>query len=176
MIIGRFRFERTDKVRDDLPMKFVIALLLSMVGTTQALANERVAVVVGANAPPIEKHAAGELCQYLNKLFGIEVAPTAEVVGADNIFLVGSPATNEQIPKEDFPDVSDQGIAIKPAKLDAHSALIVGGGSPKATLWAVYALAEHWGVRFLLHGDVLPARREFAMPTIEIREEPKLRV
>ena len=54
--------------------------------------------------------------------------------------------------------------------------MIVGGGSPRATLWAVYALADKSGVRFLLHDDVLPSPRSFKMPEFQVREEPVLKV
>ena len=54
--------------------------------------------------------------------------------------------------------------------------LTVGGGSPPATLWAVYDLVERWGVRYLLHEDVLPAPAKFKMPAFDLKQEPILRV
>ena len=35
--------------------------------------------------------------------------------------------------------------------------IVIGGGSPVATLWAVYELVERWGVRYLIDRDVYPA-------------------
>ena len=44
-------------------------------------------------------------------------------------------------------------------------------------MWAVYELIERWGVRYLLHGDVLPdVPGEFHLPKEDIVIEPKLRV
>src|SRR5436190_2009781 len=98
-------------------MKLVIALILCVAGATQALGNERVAVIVGPHAPEIEKHAARELCQYLDRLFAIKATPTTDVGGSpENVFLVGSPTTNPLIRKDEFPEVSDQGIVIKSGK------------------------------------------------------------
>src|SRR6185436_14505610 len=55
--------------------------------------------------------------------------------------------------------------------------LIVGGGSPRATLWAVYELAERWGVRYLVTGDVLPGVKvPFKLPDLNVVMEPLLRV
>jgi hypothetical protein len=142
-----------------------------------AAANEPIAVITGANAPTIEKFAAHELCRYLDKLFGIKTSQTGSIpAGTRQIFLVGSPATNPLIAKSAFGAPTDQGIVLKSVSVGSHEALIVGGGSPRATLWAVYELAEQFGVRFLLHGDTLPAPQFFRMPKIEVTKEPVLRV
>jgi hypothetical protein len=52
---------------------------------------------------------------------------------------------------------------------------VVTGGSPAPVLWAVSALAEHWGVRHLLHGDVQPPQAAFTLPELDLLEEPLLR-
>ena len=55
--------------------------------------------------------------------------------------------------------------------------MTIAGGSPAATLWAVYELVERWGVRYLLSGDVFPARRpDFVLPQIDKVFEPGLRL
>ncbi|HYV27171.1 MAG TPA: hypothetical protein VFA77_06535, partial [Candidatus Eisenbacteria bacterium] len=139
--------------------------------------SQGIAVVAGPNAPELEQFAARELCTYLEKLFGIETTPSKVVPSlATDIFLIGNPETNPLVARKDFPRVSDQGVVLKRVKLGNSSAVIVGGGSPKATLWAVYALAEKWGVRFLLHGDVLPPGEPFKLPSLSLQEEPGLRV
>ncbi len=140
-------------------------------------ASTSVAVVVGPKAPELDKHAARELCGYLYKLFGTRAEPAVSVsASAGATFLIGNPSTNPLIKASVFPKVSDQGIVLKSIKLGKRPALIVGGGSPGATLWAVYDLVERWGVRYLLHRDVLPARRPFSMPDLAIKEEPTLKV
>jgi len=43
-------------------------------------------------------------------------------------------------------------------------------------LWAVYELVERWGVRYLVHGDVLPASPgPLRFPETEIKLEPNMR-
>ncbi len=59
-----------------------------------------VAVVVGSNADKLERSAAEELCDYLDKLFGIKTQPTTGLPdSAKAILLVGSPDTNPNVAK-----------------------------------------------------------------------------
>ena len=118
-------------------------VILSAASLNAQRVTGRVSVIVGQNAPALEKFAASELCGYLNKLFDLQTQPTITLdANSSAVFLIGSPATNGQI--KSFPRVSDQGIVIQAAS-GATPILIVGGGSPRATLWAVYELAERWG-------------------------------
>ena len=143
-------------------------------GSLHAATVEHVSVVVGENAPGVEKFAASELCGYLDKLFAIHTQPVStRAAGSKAIFLIGSPATNSRI--KTFPQVSDQGIVITRVQ-DAVPTLVVGGGSPQASLWAVYELAERWGVRYLMVRDAIPARSKFKMPRLNVVMEPIFRV
>ena len=133
-----------------------------------------VSVVVGKNAPELEQFAASELCSYLNKLFDVKTHPTTELnSGYSSVFLIGSATTNSRI--RSFAKVSEQGIVIENVP-GATSTLIVGGGSPRATLWAVYELAERWGVHYLLDRDALPAKSKFRMPQLNVVMEPIFKV
>ena len=147
-----------------------------------AVAMPKVGVQLGPKASDLERYAADELAGYLGKLFRIEAQPAAEALpAADFSLLIGTPESNPTIAKvlgtEAWPKVSDQGIVLKRAVLDGKPALIIGGGSPRATLWAVYELVERWGVRYLLHGDVLPdPRGPFRLPEKDVVLEPLLRI
>jgi len=70
--------------------------------------------------------------------------------------------------------VSEQSIVLKSARYEGVPGLFVSGGSPRAVLWSAYRLVEHWGVRYLLHGDKLPSRREFTLPELDVVEVPAL--
>lgn len=149
-------------------------VILSTTGLSARPSSNKVAVIVGNNASDLENFAASELCGYLNKLFDIQVQPTTKQPGSsDAVFLIGSPASNPLI--KSFPQVSDQGIVIQrvPGKTPT---LIVGGGSPRATMWAVYELAERWGVHFLTDGDALPKKSAFSLPDLNLKMEPTFRV
>lgn len=138
----------------------------------------RVAVVVGKHAPPIEQFAARELTRYLAVLFGIRAeAAVPSDCSKCFAFLVGNPSTNPAVAAaigSHFPRVGEQGIVLRPVR-GGHS-FITAGGSPRGTLWAVYALVERWGVHYLLHGDILPKRAEFRPPTFDIVQEPVFRI
>src|SRR5262245_61096266 len=147
-----------------------------------AQAAPRAEVVIGAAAPDLEQFAASELCGYLVKLFGIRtdsvrsVTPSAEIV-----FLTGSPQTNAAVKqatgRKAFPTVTDQGIVLRRTEYEGRPALIVGGGSPRATLWAVYELVERWGVRYLTDRDVLPEKvGDFKLPDLDVVMEPVFRI
>ena len=140
------------------------------------------AVVIGPQAPELERFASDQLAGYLKKLYAIRTQP-ANIVppDAETILLVGSPATNpavaESLADGTWPELSDQGLAIIPCRVAGKPAVVLGGGSPQATLWAVYELVERWGVRYLLHGDVLPEDPgPLILPSEPIVMEPEFRV
>lgn len=189
-------------------------------------AGPRVVVVVGPQAPALERHAASELSELLRKLFAAQVTiattvPAANVPAANApaaatpaaaapaLILLGSPATNPAIAAaarsqpQGWPKLSDQGHLLRsvgataanptastpadsPANKPAISSatkpasspmLLVGGGSPVATLWAAYEVGYHFGVRYLPTGDALPAQRpSFSLAGIDRVWEPALRM
>jgi hypothetical protein len=143
----------------------------------------KVGILIGPKPNGVERYAADELSGYLDKLFHVEAKPAVEQDpgSADVALLIGTPETNpataQALGKEGWPKVSDQGIVLKKTSLDGKPALVIGGGSHAATLWAVYELVERWGVRYLLHGDVLPEKPgAFRLPDAEVVLEPNLRV
>lgn len=142
----------------------------------------KVGIQIGPNAPDLERCAADELASYLDKLFHVRTKPAvAPPDFADRVLLVGTPQTNPAVAKalgkKGWPPVSDQGIVLKRVELDGKQALVIGGGSPVATLWAVYELVERWGVRYLLHGDLLPEKpRPFRLPKATVVLEPNLKI
>ena len=138
-----------------------IGTILAMMFATEVVsATPAVAVVIGEQAPDLERFAADELCGYLSTLFGIEATTATELDECELVFVICSPQTNGLTTRflgdDGWPQVSEQGLLLKRGRWNETSALIVGGGSPQATLWAVYELVERWGVRYLLQGDVLP--------------------
>jgi len=134
----------------------------------------RPSVVVGRDAREIEVFAARELCRYLEALYGAGCVPAGEPAsGADQVFLVGSRETNPAGP-DALPDLSDQAILLRSTTFHDIPALLVGGGSPRAVLWAVYALAERLGVRYLLHGDLLPEKPSALPSRLHTASEPLL--
>ena len=177
LFMSRFRIRPDYKGIELLP-----APGLEKASASRATPRPSASVLIGPDAPPLERFAADELCGYLKKLYKIDIQPTTvpnEATGTT--FIIGTPSTNpavaELLGPDGWPKVSDQGVILKRISLDGKPALVVGGGSPKATLWAVYDLVERWGVRYLLHGDVLPENPgELRLPDEDVVTEPLLRV
>lgn len=158
-----------------------ILAIWSLPGWSGAKEIRRMTVLVGRQAPQLERFAASELCGYLNKLFHIQTRPTTKLDPSSQVvFLLGSPATNPAVKSatlhEPFAKVSDQGIVLRRTEYEKRPAMILGGGSAPATLWAVYELAERWGVRYLTEGDVLPEETAFRLPKLNLVMEPTFRV
>ena len=175
-------------------LMIIHSLVFNAAGKASGAVPVDVAVVVSPAAAPLEKLAANELCKYLEALYCIKTRPTDQLSATSDVtLLIGSSETNPHVSaalgQGGWPAVSDQGIVLKRAKSDGEMTLVVGGGSPIATLWSVYELVERWGVRYLLDGDVIPdkipspskaaiARGEsaFPFPAQEVVQEPNLRV
>ena len=141
--------------------------------------NTRVAVIVNENASELERFAAEQLCDYLEKLFGLHIRPASSLSAeAETLFLVGNldadVAVQGTMEEGTFPPISEQGFILRRVEYQGRPSLVVRGGSPRATLWAVYELIERWGVRYLLHGDVLPAPCTFHLPDLDVIMEPTL--
>ncbi len=58
-------------------------------------------------------------------------------------------------------------------QIDDRSVLAVAGGDEFGTLYGAYRLAEHLGVRFYLHGDVIPDRQvALELPALDETRRP----
>lgn len=160
------------------PFASLVALLLA---PSAILAGPTVAVVVGPAAPKLERYAADETAALFKKLFTADATVTATIPGGtDPVVLVGSPSTNPAIRDAiggAWPKLSDQGFVLRSVVRAGRSSLVVGGGSPSATLMAADELAHHFGVRAFLHGDVFPAEPPpLAFTGIDGTFEPAVRV
>ena len=142
--------------------------------------SPRVDVVLGPNAPPLEKFAASELAEQFQKLFNAKVEiGEALPEKFDHLIVLGSPATNPAIAKlgKLWPKVGDQGHLLRSVDWKQKRALIVAGESPVATLWGVYELGRHFGIRYMLFGDLYPIEPpQLQLGDIDLVFQPKLQV
>lgn len=158
--------------------------IVASFGPAATASAESVAIVVGQEPRPLEQKAAQELHERMPRIF-----PRAETrihgnvpMDADVVILVGNPDANQAIRRLanggagfSWPKLSDQGHCLKSVKIGDRAALVVGGGSPLATLWAAYELELRWGVRFLLSGDVDPTPGDLpSLDGIDVVLEPSL--
>ncbi len=159
---------------------FALLVLLLWEGSDGvSAAGPVVHVVIDQTAPRLERTAADELAAQFKQLVDANV-----VIGntapedADHVILLGSPATNPAVEAavgESWPALSDQGLVIKSLPTAGAPRLVVGGGSPVATLWAVYELGYRQGVRYLLRRDVFPDNAQLKLTGFDEVMEPALR-
>jgi hypothetical protein len=137
-----------------------LLLLAALIGTAAAQgAGPKITLVVSPQAPALEQSAASELADLLRQMYDAEVTTAGTLPGNDSaVIALGSPATNPVLKPlaKDWPTLSDQGHLLRSVTLGANPVLVVGGGSPVATLWGAYELGHQFGARYLLQGDVLP--------------------
>lgn len=164
-------------------MKSVIACLIVLLPSLSVLAGPRVDIVIGEKAPALERLAADELASQLKRVYeaDVKIAATAPV-DAPHVIFVGSPDTNAsmkpfaaQWPSGDK-KLTDQGHLLRSVTHRDRPALLIGGGSPVATYWAVAEFGHHIGIRSLLFGDLDPiAPSPFRLKEYDIVIEPSLR-
>lgn len=126
------------------------------------------------DADALQQYGAAELCGYLQRLFGLQVAIGTEA-GPGQRILLGTPqAVHIRQACRQLPALSDQGQLRR--RLEEHT-LVLAGGTSAAVAWAGYELVQRYGVRYLLHGDVFPRQPgPFHLPEIDLHLEPKLRL
>ncbi len=140
------------------------------------MTNEAVEIRISPSATELERFAADELAQYLNELFGVSAHITSTLRShSDYLFVLGlqsDPIVTECAGKE--LGISDQGHVVRRISRDT---MLLAGGSPAAVAWAVYELVERYGVRYLLHEDLLPdTAKAFHLPDVDVVLEPVQRI
>lgn len=140
---------------------FTLALAV-LLGQT-LLAEQKLAIVVGDSAAPAEKYAAQELAKYVQALGSFHPAIESERMArlTGPTILLGSPFTNQHIAQLagnlDWDSLVADGFYLQTVRR-SPDVLVVGGRSPRATLFGVYELLERWGMRFSLSEDIFPEK------------------
>ena len=138
-------------------------------------------VVTDSDAHQLEQFAARELAGQFERLFEDVRVVAAESLpkAAERFVLIGSPKTNAAVKAaigNKWPQVSDQGLVIKSIKDGNRQGLVIGGGSPRATLWAVYELGHRHGIRYLFREDIYPLKKvPPKLDGFDLTIEPELR-
>ena len=160
-------------------LQFVNAFFVLSFLVTLSVGNDRISIIIGEDAPKLERFAATELVAQFRQLFEVEVV-LAEPKGlrpSTQHVLIGSPVTNSLIRSSytaQWPKLSGQGICVRSLSGTERPTLLVGGETPVATLWAAYELGHHFGIRYLLHGDIFPSKKIFPQfDGLEIVLEPQ---
>ena len=118
-----------------------MALTLAQDGSTEYT------IVVGNDAIEPEKHGGQELGRFLQQVTGACFPTHSDVADIDNpkIFVGPSAALGKTAPHVSLEGIGKEGIVITTHGRD----LILAGGRPRGTLYAVYAfLEDHVGCRW----------------------------
>jgi hypothetical protein len=134
-------------------------------------------IVVGSEATPAERTAARELSEYSQKITGATFAIKAEKdvqTGAPQILIGRGARVKKLLPKQDWAALGTDGIVIK----TVGSTLILSGGQPRGTLYAVYTfLEEKLGVRWwTAEATLIPKKRELRIAPQNVTYVPQLQV
>lgn len=157
-----------------------VSLLAGVLLPQPVSAQEKVDVVVGADAPALEQFAARELAEIMKRVLGCDAnVVNTFTTDATQRVVVGSsktlPAGLQRLPA--LSALKAQSQLIESVRINDRPVWLVAGGSPQATLWAVYEWAHLWGERAMLFGDLQPIQPP-ANPfdNLQMQVEPRLAV
>ncbi len=142
------------------------AVTVSQDGQTKAV------VVVAADATEPERYAAAELADFLGRITGSPFPIAGEPNQATANIYVGPQAA--KIAQSDFSTdgLGEDGIVIR----TVPNGLILAGGRPRGTLYAVYTfLEDHLGCRWWSSTEsTIPSRPTIVLNDIDVRYVPVL--
>ncbi|HET6453966.1 MAG TPA: DUF4838 domain-containing protein [Armatimonadota bacterium] len=157
----------------------VLAMCLAATANAMTLTEKSktdYCIVVASNAMPAEKTAATELQQYLKQVTGADfpIKTECEVTAGTPQILVGPSLTVKRLlPDVDWAKLGQDGIVIR----TIGDKLILAGGRPRGTLYAVYTFLEDTvGVRWWTSTEsYVPIKKTLRIPELSVNYTPKLR-
>ena len=135
-----------------------------------------VRVVPPSGSSDLGRYAVAELQSYLSRL---TEQPVTVGDGDGTRIIVAYPGALSGLhgfmpPLPAFLD--DQEIYVRSGTVNGQPAVVVLGGSPRAALWAVYALLEKLGVVFEFSGEIVPPKRpSLDLSRLEVGGKPSIR-
>jgi len=161
----------------------VNGLLMSPGSIRAAEPNAKATVVCSQETSPMETLAAREIRRYFFQRTGellplvtgkppLQFSQNAIVVGRKDRDHVGAVLQDENL-RAAVASLQAQQYILKTIPLDGRRVLLVAGGDEVGTLYGAYRLAECLGVRFYLHGDVIPDEpMRFELPQLDEQGKP----
>jgi len=166
----------TQKSRIALMMAVILVLCFGLVCVNGAViatdSAAKAVIIISKDANEPERHAADELANFLGQVTGAKFEIVNEAVStADNIF-VGPEAAKKADPNFSTDGLGTDGIIIK----TVGNNLILAGGKPRGTLYAVYTFLEDYvGCHWWSPGaSTIPSKPTLVVEKIDIRYVPKL--
>ena len=137
---------------------------ISLGGDSQSI------LIVAEDASEPEQHAARELASFLEQITGASFEVRQYYDGTAGRLLVGPGAARLADPDFATHGLGKEGIVIRTVGSD----LILAGGAPRGTLYAVYTFLEdvvgcRWWTPDVSH---IPNRPDLAIPELDLRHVP----
>jgi hypothetical protein len=187
-IIFKYNMPKEIPMKNLIPSALIILFIILIFPFSCSRASKQPAIVHSPDASSAEALAASELRRYIYLRTG-ELLPIKEISFFKDLsapaFVIGR--SESALIKS----ISDAGTREKTARLRPEEyllrtvtqdgekkILVIAGGDPTGTLYGAYRLAEKWGIRFSLEGDVVPEGKvplevpdldEFAGPLFRLR-------
>ncbi|MBI5758368.1 MAG: hypothetical protein HZA46_07615 [Planctomycetales bacterium] len=143
-------------------------------------AGPQIDIVIGKSPPPLERFAVDELADQLRKVYEADVRISSSLADdSPATIFVGNPDTNGHFKPfaAKWPKLSGQGHVLRSVTHRDRPALLVGGGSPAATYWAVTEFGHRLGIRSMLYGDLYPVSPPpLKLDGIDVVMEPVVRL
>jgi len=160
----------------EVKLCIVCAVILSLAPTpTQAMTiveqgRANAVIVVAAEASDAERYAARELSHFLGQITGVTLDITAAAEEGTSRLLVGPKAASASHAGFTTEGLGSEGIVIKTVGRD----LILAGGAPRGTLYAVYSfLEDELGCRWWTSRvSTIPRRSSITVGPLDVRYVP----
>jgi hypothetical protein len=146
----------------------LIAVLVLLAGLTRA---ESVGISTSKDASALERLAAQEVSRYVYLRTGALPGKTGQQ-GTIVIAQKSSPAITDEAVRTTSRDLQAQQYVLKTTNSGNKKTWWIVGGDDTGTLYGAYRFAEKLGVRFYLHGDVIPDQRLAVIPDMEETGKP----
>ncbi len=136
------------------------------------LGSARARIVVAPDANETEKTAAQELGFFLHIVTGGDFPVGTDAGGSGGRLLVGAGAARLASPVFDASTLAAEEIVVRTSGND----LVLAGGSPRGTLYAVYTFLEdvvgcRWWTRT---ASFMPGKKNLSVDNLDIRFKPPL--
>ncbi len=179
-------------------MKFIACLILILIRLFPAMASDEYCLVqsgqscayvlLGEHPSWQDKFAAGELATYIEKMTGVRLAirrlSQRNLPESDFPILIGRPETHKIIAalanrgsivlREK--ELTAEGFILKTVRWQERPCMVIAGVSDVATVYAAYDFLERFGrIGFFRYEEHVPKRKDFVIPSCNIREKPFFR-
>ena len=160
----------------------ILVVLLLAVGCEEAVKDDtltiaengvaKAVIVIAEDAGEPEQHAAAELADFLQQITGAKLEIIHPPVAGRPRLLVGPKAAKSAVPDFSTDGLGADGIIIRSVGND----LILAGGYPRGTLYAVYTfLEEHLGCRWWSSTEsTIPKKTTLNVGKLDVRYVPVL--